>query len=95
MLVGAVANCFILTFRAIARASRYEWTHLACDVEGKLDRPERKTHFTEIHVRARLKVPPGSDPEKGKRLLEKAEDTCLITESLTAELFIEAEVSTA
>ena len=28
LLVGAVADCFILTFRAIARASKLEWTRL-------------------------------------------------------------------
>ena len=28
LLVGAVANCFVLTFRAIARASKLDWSNL-------------------------------------------------------------------
>ena len=36
LLVGAVADCFILTFRAIAKASRLSWISLDCDVTGYL-----------------------------------------------------------
>jgi organic hydroperoxide reductase OsmC/OhrA len=38
LLVGAVADCFILTFRAIAKASKLSWVSLVCDVTGTLDR---------------------------------------------------------
>lgn len=37
LLVGAVADCFVLTFRAIARASKLSWLSLDCDVMGTLD----------------------------------------------------------
>jgi organic hydroperoxide reductase OsmC/OhrA len=47
LLVAAVANCFILTFRAVARASSFEWNALTCEVDGILDRIERQTQFTE------------------------------------------------
>jgi len=38
LLVAAVADCFVLTFKAIARASSLEWVSLQCQVEGVLDR---------------------------------------------------------
>jgi len=95
LLVGAVADCFILTFRAIARASKLEWTNLECSAEGVLDRVERVTRFTAFTVRATLTVPAGSDPDKARRLLEKAEASCLITRSLLAETHLEAEVIVA
>ena len=38
LLIAAVADCFILTFRAVARASRFEWISLGCTVDGVLDR---------------------------------------------------------
>ena len=41
LLVAAVADCFILTFKAIARASRFDWSNLSCQVEGVLDREEK------------------------------------------------------
>jgi len=95
LLVGAVADCFILTFRAIARASKLEWTNLDCSAEGLLDRVERVTRFTAFTVRATLTVPAGSDSDKARRLLEKAEGSCLVTRSMLAETHLEAEVIVA
>lgn len=95
LLVGAVADCFILTFRAIARASKLEWANLECSAEGVLDRVERVTRFTAFTVRATLTVPAGSDPDKARRLLEKAEGSCLVTRSMLAESHLEAEVIVA
>ena len=92
LLVGAVADCFILTFRAISRASRLEWINLECAAEGVLDRVERVTRFTQITVRATLTVPAGTDVDKAQRLLAKSEEACLITRSLLSETHLEAEV---
>ncbi len=92
LLVAAVADCFLLTFRAIARASKLSWISLQCDVEGTLDRVERVTQFTRFLVRASLRVPAGTDEEQAKRLLERAEQSCLITNSLKGSSHLEAKV---
>ncbi len=93
LLVGSIADCFILTFRAIARASKLEWTDLSCTVEGTLDRIDRVTRFNHFKVTATLLVPAGTDTEKAGKLLEKAESSCLITRSLAAETHLEASVT--
>ena len=93
LLVAASADCLILTFRAIARASKLPWLRLDCAAEGVLDRVEGVTRFTEIRLNARLVLPAGGDMERGRRLLEKAEKGCLITSSLKAESLLTAEVS--
>jgi peroxiredoxin-like protein len=95
LLAGAVATCFILTFRAVARASRLEWTDLVCEVEGTLDRVEHETRFTQVLVRAILEVPAGVATERAERILEKSEQSCLITRSLRAEVRFEAHVHAA
>jgi peroxiredoxin-like protein len=95
LLVAAVADCFVLTFRAVARASQLSWLSLQCTTEGVLERVERKTHFTRIVVRASLRVPAGTDPERARRLLERAENTCLVTNSLVAESQLDAQVEVA
>lgn len=92
LLVAALADCFVLTFRAIARASKLSWLSLRCDVEGTLDRVERVTQFTGFLVRASLRVPPGTNEEQAKRLLARAEQACLITNSLKGAFRLEAEV---
>lgn len=92
LLVAAVADCFVLTFRAIARASKVSWLSLRCEVEGTLDRVERATFFTGFVVRASLKLPAGANEEQALRLLERAEHSCLITNSLKGASRLEATV---
>ena len=94
MLVGAVADCFILTFRAVARAMKLPWDSLSCEVEGVLDRVERVTHFTAFQLRATLTVPPGTNAEPAHRALERAEQGCLVTNSLKAAVHLESTVVT-
>ena len=95
LLVASVADCFILTFRAIARASKLEWVALEAQAEGVLDRVDRVTRFTHVNVRATLPVPAGTDEDKARRLMQKAEDACLITNSMTAQTHLEAAVIAA
>ncbi|MDH4256571.1 MAG: OsmC family protein [Gammaproteobacteria bacterium] len=95
LLVAAVADCFILSFRAIARASRFEWTSLDCDVVGELDRVDKVTRFTDFRVRAKLAIPAGVSEDKARRLLEKAEHSCLVTNSMSARVHLEAEIEVA
>ena len=92
LLVASVADCFILSFRAIARASRMEWISLKCDVVGDLEKIERVTQFTRFQLRVSLEVPEGTRETKAHKLLEKAEKSCLITNSLKAPSHLEAEV---
>jgi organic hydroperoxide reductase OsmC/OhrA len=84
LLVAAVADCFALSFRAIARASKFEWHALECQVNGTLDRLDSGTQFTAFNVQATLTIPPGADEARARKLLQKAEHACLITNSLKA-----------
>ena len=88
LLVGAIGDCFILTFRGIARASGLAWTSLKCDVTGTLDRVERTTRFVAFEIRAHLEVPDGNDLERAKVALERAERTCLISNSLSGTIHL-------
>jgi len=92
LLVGAVADCFVLTFRGVARASKLEWLSLACDASGTLDRVDGVVRFTTIDLHARLVVPPGADDALARRVLEKAERGCLIANSLKAECHLEIAI---
>ena len=93
LLTAAVASCFVLSFRAIARASKLEWLRVAADVDGVLERIEGVTRFTRVTVRARLVVPPGVDATRARSLMEKAEKVCLVSNSLNSERHLEAEVT--
>lgn len=90
--VSAVASCLILSFKAIAMASKLEWERLDVTVTGTLDQVERVVQFTAFDTRATLVLPPGSSRDKAMRLLEKAEQSCFITNSLKADSHLQAEI---
>lgn len=92
LLIAAVADCFLLSFRGVARANKFAWNSLSCEVRGTLERPDGKTRFTKVHVRAELRAPAGTDEAKAVQLMERAEHVCLISNSLVAERTVEATV---
>lgn len=95
LLIAAVANCTVLSFKAIARASKLEWVSIECASEGVLDKVERKMLFTEITTRVKLVIQSSDDKEKAEKLLFKAEEACLVSNSMTAETHLECEISIA
>ena len=94
LLCAAVADCFVLSFRGIARAAHFNWIALDCRVEGVLERVGNATQFTRFATAARLTVPQGGDPEKARLLLGRAEHGCLIANSLRGERTLSIEVVT-
>jgi organic hydroperoxide reductase OsmC/OhrA len=95
LLCAAVADCFLLSFRGVARAQKMPWTSLQCEVQGTLDRVDGKSRFTHMLVKAALVVPEGTEQDKALKAMERAEHVCLISNSLVAERRIEATVSFA
>ena len=95
LLVAAVADCFILSFRAIARTAKLEWLTLEVTAEGELDKIEKFTQFTGFKVNAKLTIPEDKDAKKAGVILEKAEKYCLITNSMKADSHLDKEVIVA
>jgi len=93
LLTAAVADCFVLGFRAIAAASRFAWTNLDARTQGTLDRVDGKMRFTRFDTHAKLHIPPGADIERARKLLEKAESSCLVANSLSSERHLTLEVA--
>ena len=92
LLIAALADCFVLTFRAIARASKLPWVSLHCEIEGTLEREGSVSRFTVFEIDARLGVPAGTDVELAQRALHKSEQGCLISNSLSGRRELTASV---
>src|SRR6202046_4685689 len=82
LLTAAVTDCFVLSFRAIASASKFAWVSLEASPPATLDRADGKMRFTRFDTHAKLHVHTGADVERAKKLLEKAEAGCLVANSL-------------
>lgn len=95
LLCASLADCFILTFRAVSRASGLEWLRLTCRVEGVLERVERTSQFTGYKTFAELTVTAATDAGKAREALDRAEHGCLIANSLRGTRSLEATVVVA
>ena len=94
LLCASLSDCFILTFRALARAARFDWRGLECRVEGILDRVGASAQFVRYTTSAKLMLPAGADVVKARDLLERAEHGCLIANSLRGERQLTVEIVT-
>jgi len=92
LLTGALADCFLFTFRAVARASALEWEQLDCKVDATLEKVDGVTRFTAYRTHARLVIAAGVDSAKAHRALERSEQTCLIANSLNGARTLDIEI---
>jgi organic hydroperoxide reductase OsmC/OhrA len=92
LLTAAVADCLVLNFRAIATASKFRWLELQASTRGTLDKAGGIMRFTQFATHAKLHVPTGTDLERARRLLEKAEASCPIANSLSSERHLSVEI---
>jgi peroxiredoxin-like protein len=94
LLLAAVETCFLFTLRAVAQASRVEFTALEVAAEGTVDRRDGVTRFAEIVLRPRLTLAPGGDRTRALRVMEKSEKACLVSASLATPIRLEPEIVT-
>lgn len=93
LLAAAVADCFLLSFRAIAGASRFRFVEINCKVDATLDRLEKVTRFTQLNIEPTLTISDPAETDKALKLLAKAEAACLVTNSLNAEINFKPSVN--
>ncbi|HXC07809.1 MAG TPA: OsmC family protein, partial [Steroidobacteraceae bacterium] len=78
---------------AIAVGFKFSWVSLDVRTEGTVDRSDGKMRFTKFLTHAKLRIAADGDVEKAKKLLEKAEASCLVTNSLSSDVRLTTEVT--
>ncbi|GAB1262746.1 OsmC family protein [Aurantivibrio plasticivorans] len=89
LLMASVANCFVLSFRAVANAMQFQWLEIECKADGVLDKVDRSIQFTDILTTVSLTIPSSVDTAKAEKVLEKSHRACLISNSLSCETRLE------
>ena len=92
LLLAAVESCFLFTLRAVARAAALPFSGLDVQGCGLVDRRDGVTRFTEIVLRVRLVVAPGTDADMAMRVLERSKRHCLVSASLSTPVTLDAEI---
>lgn len=81
------------TFVAIAGYSKLSFEDLQVAATGKLGKIDGKFMVTEIILNPELTIADEKFADKAKRIMEKAEEACLITRSIKTEVTFEPKVT--
>ncbi len=83
LLVASASSCLLSTFAAIAERAHLPFTGFECRAVGHLTRaPDGKFAITRIELFPVVDVADEELAEKARKLIEKAEERCLIANSL-------------
>ncbi len=92
LLVAAVNGCLLTTFLAIAENSKFEYMNFESSANGKLEKVDGKYMITEITLSPIVSISDAEDKEKAKRILQKAEDACIISNSIKSKIIFQPRV---
>jgi peroxiredoxin-like protein len=93
LFVAAAEVCLMTTFLAIAESSKLEYTEYSSQAEGTLEKTDQGYMVTEIVIRPRLVIRDSAALDRARRIMEKAEQHCLISKSMKTRVRVEADVS--
>lgn len=93
LFVAALSACLMTTFRTIAEIGRLEVVGYRDRATGRLIRDEsRLFRMDTVTLRPTVQVKDDADVDKALQLLEKADQACLISRSVSAEVRLEPDV---
>jgi peroxiredoxin-like protein len=92
LFVAAAEACLMTTFLAIAESSKLAFQEYSSQAEGILEKTEQGYQITRIIIRPRVLISDASAVERAKRIVEKAEQHCLISKSMKTVVSIEVEI---
>jgi len=92
LLVAAVETCFLFTLRALAAASKVEFTSLQLSGQETLEHTGGVTRFTQIMLKPVLTLAPGVDQSKVEQVLRKSAKVCFVSASLSTPVRVEPRI---
>lgn len=93
LFVASVSSCLMTTFHTIAEISRLKVLGYRDSASGRLVKGEDgRYRIDSVTLRPMVQVEDPTQVEKAHRLLEKAEEACLISRSISAEVVLEPVV---
>lgn len=92
LFIASVSSCFMTTFTAIAEYSKLNFEDLSVSAKGTMSNESGKFAMTEIILLPKLVIIDEGQKDKALRILQKAEEACLITRSIKTDVKLEPEV---
>jgi organic hydroperoxide reductase OsmC/OhrA len=95
LLVLAAASCQLLAFLAVAARARIDVWEYDDDAEASMPEEPRPVRISEIRLRPRIRVAPGTDAAQVLHLCDVAHGECYIANTLSCPVTVEAAVRVA
>jgi organic hydroperoxide reductase OsmC/OhrA len=92
LFVAALASCQALTYLALAGRAGVDVLAYEDRAEGTLAIADKKMRMTEVVLRPRITVAPGTDEAKARDLVEAAHAGCFIANSVACAVRTEPEL---
>jgi peroxiredoxin-like protein len=86
LYTAAISSCLMTTFLAIAENSNLDFSSFNCQARGILEKVEGKFLMTEVILDTHITVKNEKDLDKARRVLEKSEANCLISNSVQSKI---------
>ena len=93
LFVASINTCFMLTLLAIAEHSKLPLVSFSSTAKGTLEKvPGSGYQITAIVIKPRVVIASVKDLERLPRILEKAKETCFVSNSIKSVIKLEPEV---
>jgi organic hydroperoxide reductase OsmC/OhrA len=92
MLVASVNSCIMLVFFHFAEKYEVEVTSYHSDAEGKVEKTKNGLRFTNVEVRAKVRLGSAGSAQKIEEIGQLAEKYCLVSGSLACPVQYHVEV---
>lgn len=93
LYTASVVSCFFTSFTAIASYSNLDFSDLKIESSGVMCRNEDgKYIMSQVILKPVLTIGDDTKEKKAHRILEKAEEICLITRSIHTEIIFQPSV---
>jgi len=95
LFLSSVSSCFMSTYLGFAQKSGFQVSHFECNTIGQIEITEGRYKFTNINLYPKIYVANESLREKATGVLGKTHQSCLISNSINADIFYHSEIMIA
>lgn len=92
LFLSSVSSSFMSTYLAFAQKAGFQFSHFECNTIGQIEMAEGTYKFTNINLYPRIYIADESLREKAAAALEKTHKSCLISNSIRADIFYHSEI---
>ena len=94
LLVAAVEVCIMTTFLSIAERRKIKFSSYSSKAAGNAQIVNKQFRFSSISIFPKIVLPRGNSVSEARDAIEKAHKTCMVSNSLSTQVFVYPEIIT-